>query len=409
MQSAHWTVVIVNDVAHVNGGAGQIALSSARELARRGHSVVLFSAVGPPDPSLEQAGVRIVCTNQLDILDNPNRFGAAAQGIWNRKAADEMADLLRALDPRKTLVHVHAWTKAISSSIIPVALAHGSGLVVTIHEYFLACPNGGFFNFVSGEMCHLKPLSAACVMTNCDLRGYSHKLWRVGRQHVQLSVGRLPGAVRHFITISRLSRSLIEPYLPAGARLYDIGNPIDAEMMPPVNVGREKMMVCVGRLASEKGPLLAAEASRWAQSQLKFIGDGYMRGRIEAQYPECAITGWTSHEEVQKQLERSRVLVFPSLWYEAQPLVVLEAAARGVPAVVADTSAARESVIDGETGLWFRRGDVEDLAQKLRMLQDDDFVTKLGAAAYSRFWASAPMLGKHVDQLEQCYQHVLES
>lgn len=409
MQDSRWTVVIVNDFAHVNGGAGQIALSSARELARRGHAVVLFSAVSPSDPSLERADVRIICTEQPEILHNPDRFGAAVQGLWNRRAAAEMAALLRQLDPRKTLVHVHGWTKALSSSIIPVALAHGAGLVVTVHEYFLACPNGGFFNYVSEKICHLTPLSAACVMTNCDSRSYSQKLWRVVRQEVQLSVGRLPSAVRHFITYSSLARSVIEPYLPIGARLYDIRNPIDAEIITPADVGRETSMVYVGRLASEKGPLLAAEAARRAKSDLRFVGDGYLRGRIEAQYPEYEITGWTSREEVHKQLKRSRALVFPSLWYETQGLVVLEAAARGVPAVVADTSAARESVIDRETGLWFRGGNVEDLAQKLRMLHDDDFVTKLGAAAYSSFWASPPTLVKHVDQLEQCYQHVLES
>ena len=85
------------------------------------------------------------------------------------------------------------------------------------------------------------------------------------------------------------------------------------------------------------------------------------------------------------------------------------AAARVVFAVVADTAAARESVIDGETGLWCREGDAEDLTRKLWMLRDDDFVTNLGVAAYSRFWAFAPTLVKHVDQREQCHQHVLGS
>ncbi len=226
---------------------------------------------------------------------------------------------------------------------------------------------------------------------------------------MQLSAGHLPSAVRNFITISALSRSLIEPFLPTGARFYNIGNPIDAAIKPPVDISANKSIVYVGRFALEKGPLLAAEASRRAKSELRFVGDGYLRGRIEAQYPECKITGWASREDVYRQLEGARTLVFPSFWYETQGLVVLEAAARGIPAVVADTSAARESVIDGETGLWFHGGDVEDLARKLRMLHDDNLVTKLGEAAYSSFWASAPILARHVDQLEQCYQQVLES
>lgn len=408
MQSDRWTVVIVNDFAHVNGGAGQIALSSAVELARRGHTVILFCGVKPVDPSLERAGVRIVCTGQPEILRNPNRFSAAVQGIWNRRAAAEMATLLRSLNPQTTLVHVHGWTKALSSAIMPVALAHGARVVVTIHDYFLACPNGTFFNHVSAKICHLTPLSAACVMTNCDSRSYSQKLWRVARQHVQISLGQLPNAARHFITYSTLARTLMEPFLPIGARLYEISNPIDAVMMHPVNASHETSMLYVGRLASEKGPLLAADAARRAKSQLRFVGDGDLRERIETQYPEFRVTGWVSREEIHKQLTRSRALVFPSLWYETQGLVVLEAAALGVPSIIADTSAARESVIDGETGLWFRGGDVEDLTRKFHMLQDSGLVTKLGRAAHSRFWASPPTLKSHVDQLEKCYQQVLE-
>src|ERR1035438_1919818 len=158
MQSSRWTIVIVNDYSYVNGGAGQIALSSARELARRGHSVILFSAVGPPDPSLAEAGVHIVCTDQPDILNNPNRIGAAVQGIWNSRSAKSMEALLGTLDPRKTLVHIHGWSKAISSSVAPAVLAHGASLVVTVHDYFLVCPNGGLFNYVSNTICHLSPL-----------------------------------------------------------------------------------------------------------------------------------------------------------------------------------------------------------------------------------------------------------
>ena len=31
--------------------------------------------------------------------------------------------------------------------------------VVTAHDYFLACPNGGFYNYSEGRHCNLKPLS----------------------------------------------------------------------------------------------------------------------------------------------------------------------------------------------------------------------------------------------------------
>lgn len=408
-QSDALTIVIVSDFAYINSGAANVALSSAIELARRGHSVILFSALSPIDPTLEQHGIRVICLNQRDILDRSNRLKDVIQAIWNRRASVEMSTLLNSLDPSKTVVHLHSWPKAISSSIVPAVLAHGSGLVVTVHDYFLACPNGGFYNWHSEKICHLKPLSLACITTNCARKGYLQKLGQVTRQRIQSSLGHLPGAVRHVITISAFSRGIIEPFLSAGVNLYEIRNPVDVDRRQPVNVSSNESLVFVGHLAAEKGPLLAAQAACISHMKLRFVGDGAMRSQIEANYPDCDISGWLSPGEAKKQMENSRAIVVPSLWYEGSPLVVLDAAARGVPAIVADTCAARESVIDGVTGLWFRGGDAQDLSRKLRNVKDDGLATRLGQNAYDHYWANPQTLATHADELEKCYAKILGS
>ena len=40
-------IVIANDYATICGGAEQVAISSARGLAERGHQVTFFSPIGP--------------------------------------------------------------------------------------------------------------------------------------------------------------------------------------------------------------------------------------------------------------------------------------------------------------------------------------------------------------------------
>jgi hypothetical protein len=166
MENDRLTIVVVSDFAHINSGAASVALSSAIELARRGHSVILFCALSPVDPTLEQHGIRVICLNNRDTLHGSNRLEGVIQSIWNPRASAEMSKLLNSLDPSKTVVHLHSWPKAISSSIVPAVLVHGAGLVVTVHDYFLACPNGGFYNWNSEKICHLKPLSFACMRTN---------------------------------------------------------------------------------------------------------------------------------------------------------------------------------------------------------------------------------------------------
>ena len=103
----------------------------------------------------------------------------------------------------------------------------------------------------------------------------------------------------------------------------------------------------------------------------------------------------------------ARAVVNASLIYETQGLTLLEAAAEGVPAIVSDSSVAREAVEDNATGLWFKAGDADDLAEKLIALhRDPDLAARLGRAAYERFWSQPPDIPSHLDQLERIYRGV---
>jgi glycosyltransferase involved in cell wall biosynthesis len=163
----------------------------------------------------------------------------------------------------------------------------------------------------------------------------------------------------------------------------------------------------VSRLEVIKGGELFAEAARLGGFRCLFVGDGPCRSEIRQKNPAAEITGWLPSESVWQQLRLSRCLVFPSLWYEAQPLVVLQASAVGVPSIVSDGCAARDQVEDGVTGLLFKNGDVESLLASLQHLQDDKLVTTLGINAYNRFWADPPTMERHVHALAVVYERML--
>ena len=107
-------------------------------------------------------------------------------------------------------------------------------------------------------------------------------------------------------------------------------------------------------------------------------------------------------------LKAARVLVFPSLWYETEGLSVIEAAALGVPAIVADTSAARLSITEGVTGLCFAGADETDLTRVMQTIAADDaLVGRMGQAAHDRYWEHPRTLERHVSELEAVYEQVL--
>lgn len=403
-----FSIIVVNDFAHINGGAARIALTSAGALARRGHRVTVFAAVPPIMPELAESGVRVICTGQHEILTDPNRWRASVQGIWNRKAARLMAELLTENDPARTIVHLHGWTKSLSSGVAWATRKKGFPVVCTLHEYFVACPNGGFYNYRTNTICRWRAMSFPCLFSNCDKHGYGQKLWRLVRQTIQRSFGGIPGNIGHFIFISSFSRAIMESYLPGNAAIYDLANPVSMKKPEPAQPEINTGIVAVGRLTPEKGYFLLAEATRKAGLDLTLIGDGELRVKIEQAFPEVRITGWVGESDVIQKVRSARALILPSLWYETQGLVVAEAASQGIPAIVPDSSAARDMITDGKNGLWFKGGDLLSLTDKLERIKDNHLVAAMGRAAYDDFWADPPSMEKHIRQLEMIYRRVLK-
>lgn len=409
MNHAPREIIILNDFAALNGGASVVALNSARELAARGDRVTLFTAVGPVDPALRGIdNLEVVCLGQEEIVRDPHRVRALVRGAWNRPAMRELDRLLRAKDPRRTVVHAHLWMKALSPAVFAPALARGFPVAVTLHDFFVACPNGGYYVYPKQEICHRRPLSLDCLRCSCDRRSYAQKLWRAGRTALQTSVIRLPARAAYFIGVSRFALDILRPDLPTGAPRTVLRNPIDCPDLGPADPAGADEFVFVGRLVPEKGPRLFAEAARLAGVKAVFVGDGEMRAELARDFPEAEITGWKTPSQVNARLRGARALVFASQWYETLGLVVVEAAANGVPAVVSDGCAARETVADGERGLHFRAGSAPSLAEKLRALAGDPaLAVQLGQAAYDWYWTDPWTVERHTDGLDAVYRQML--
>lgn len=398
------TVVLVLDHAFVSGGQAKVAFDSALGLKRFGHTPIVFAAAGPIDPSLVEAGIRVICLEQSDLVSNPSIAAAAFQGIWNKAAAATLDHLLAGLPHDRTVVHVHGWAKALSPSIAGPIARSGLRAIYTMHEYFLLCPNGGFYNYKQQATCHLQPLSTSCWATNCDSRNYVRKLWRNARQVVMTRVAKLPEVFDDVICISNFQQEAIGSKLPEGARIHLVSNPIATSDLGQKANPTEGDIVYVGRISPEKGTLLFAEACRRLGRVPVFVGDGPARAELMAQYPEAQVLGWQNHDTVRAMLRAARALVFPSLWYEGQPLVVLEAKSLGTPVIVSDGCAARDDIEDGISGLWFRNADADDLARVILAMSEDDTARRLSRGAYAAFWADPPTIEKHVRTLLGIYR-----
>ncbi|WP_417835093.1 glycosyltransferase family 4 protein [Thalassospira xiamenensis] len=405
------TIVILSDSLRNNGGAAKVAIKSAIGLSLAGYRVIFVGGESSPaDPELAASRVEIISLNQLSISDPSNRGKTFLTGLWNFGAAQSLRKILAQLDPSSTVVHLHSWSKVLSTAIIPAIRQGSFPLVLTLHDYFTACPNGSFYDYQAHLTCHRKPLSLACLSCNCDARHPLHKMWRTARQVIQHGPGHFPASVDAFISVSDFSQRILQPFLPQETPIHRIDNPIECtKLSTAAEPDRACGVLYIGRLSPEKGPELLAAAGREAGVQVTFIGDGELSTNLRISFPEHKFTGWLSFSEITPLIDQTRALVMPSLWYETLGLTVLECAARGIPAIVADTCAATDIVINEETGLFFTGGDQRSLAKMLERISDNDTVKRLGAKAYQRFWANPPTLEKHIIDLCKLYNSLSSS
>jgi glycosyltransferase involved in cell wall biosynthesis len=394
-------VVILAEFAAASGGAEKVALESARGLAEAGLAVTYIQAIaGEADRMLDHGNIRRIVLGLPDIW-SLGGVRAAAAGIWHGAAARSLAAALDGLPARPDCIHLHQWTRALSPAIFPVLFRLDVPLVVTLHDYFLVCPNGVHYRFDRAEPCGLAPLSAACIAAPCDARSRAHKLVRVARTAALRQV--LKGRPLHVVHVCDASRRRLGDLLDGCAVTHHrIDNPVRLPEGPPAAPARGDAIAYVGRLTREKGADLVAEAARAAGLPALFIGAGPLEAELRAQ-PGVEVIGWQPPEAVWEILRsRARALAAPSRWYETGPLTVYEALAAGLPVVASERSGASEKVRHGQTGFVVAPA-VGSLAAAFAALRDDACAGALGAEARARFRAKPMTLATHAAALQAVY------
>lgn len=370
-------VVIVDDTADNFGGTAQVAYVTARVLADRGYNVVYFAGTGPVHDRL--AGIRVITVRDKPFLESDSKVKGALEGLSSKRSYRALCSLLSEFDPSDTVLHIHSWTHALSSSIFDAIADMGFRSLATLHEYFIACPNGGFFDYRSHEICRLRPCSPACVARNCDKRSYAQKLYRIARLAIQSrAIGRARPKLAY---LSEFTYGILRGNrFDDGSPTY-LPNPIEArgEYAPSPIESREGYLF-IGRMDPEKNPELFCEALTRLGLPGTLCGDGPLLPRLREKYPNLTFLGWCGKDELARQSRANKALVLTSYCLEASPLVCLEAMfAAGIPSIVPNTCGATAYIEDGKNGIWFENGSLDSCCNAIRTLEDGETYKRICA------------------------------
>lgn len=395
-------IVIVCDYAFFEGGAANVAMQSVLAFAKHTDlNVYCFAGSGEPCEELKNSRAKVIALGMPDLLGNKNRIDAFLKGIYNKKAGEELKKLLSTLKKEETVIHIHTWTKVLSSSVFKACEETGFNTYLTVHEYFLACPNGACYNYVEQKICELHPLSVACLKCNCDARNYPQKLWRCIRQAKQNSVIRHNDNV-NYVFISPYQEKQLLRRIPEVKHKYLVKNPINVGVRMQIEAEKNSDFVYIGRLSGEKGPQLFCEAVTKAGVHGIVIGKGILEEELKQQYQNIEFAGWQNKEQISERLKRTRALIFPTLWYEGSPLTVPEVQAHGIPCIVTDCSSAIDDIVQGENG-EIVSANADEMATAINRFKDDEYIRKLSRNTYQMFDERRGSEKWYVDNLMNIY------
>ncbi len=314
------------------------------------------------------------------------------RALWQMLTRDP-GPYLRLLGARRpALIHAHFGVDGVQ--ILPLARRLGVPLVTTFHGF------------------------DATLKTQAFLRSpawFNYPLFRAS-------------LARHgafFLCASEFIRSkvLAMGFPPERTRTHYLG--VDCGAIVPRESGEETQTVLhVARLVEIKGTEILIRAFAIAARsrpgwRLEIIGDGPLRGRLEALVRDCGVKeavdflGVRPHEEVMMRMRRSAMVVLPSIEpkdgrREGLGMVLLEAAAIGLPVIGSRSGGIAETMCEGESGLLVPPGDPQALATTLATLMDDP-TRRLAMGASGREFVTRNFdRGRQTKRLEALYDALLQ-
>ncbi|MBY0423379.1 MAG: glycosyltransferase family 4 protein, partial [Parvularculaceae bacterium] len=296
----------------------------------------------------------------------------AVRGLYDPSAAAFMNDALTGLGGGDFVVHVHGWAQILSPAIFAALRPHARRVVLTCHDFFLACPNGNYTVYPKARACDAKPMSLDCALRHCDKRQYAHKVWRLARHaslHRQLAPSK--NLFRYLAIHAQMIPILEKGGVPA-SRIRVLPNPSDAPSAPRVVAENNREILYVGRLEFEKGADIAAAAARKIGARIRFVGDGRARASVEAEGGDAHFEGWRSRAEMARYFANARFLVAPSRCVEPFGLAAVEALQAGLPVVAAPTLLIARDLERLGMGVVAEKPDTDGFARAFEALLGDD-------------------------------------
>ncbi len=352
-------VLLVHNYYKIPGGEDTAVSNEKRLLEQHGHQVILYTR----------------SNQELDSFSAWQKIMLPFTALFSLRTYREVKYLIK--KENIDVVHVHNTLSLISPSVYYAAFSCKVPVIQTIHNFRLMCPAATFVR--EGRICEdcvehglgcavrhncyrgskLQTLVSASVLKFHRILGTYRKLFYICL--TDFNKEKLLLLNRNGKTVVREEQIFVKPNF--------VWRP-EAE-----KTEKKEQYIYIGRLDKLKGIRVLLQAwKELSEKELLICGSGPEEEWIERYLKEnhmeqVKLIGQLPHEKALKLLAKSKALVLPTLWYEGQPMVILESYAVGTPVLASNIGNTGNMLIPGVTGIRFIPGNPEDLKRAVSELE----------------------------------------
>lgn len=412
------TVLHINKVHYIAGGAEAIYFRTAEILESKGHHSVYFAMQHPENLPCHTSGhfMPLIDISERNVI---NYVKASFRNLYSFTSRKYISGLL---DKYKVdIVHMHDIHRQMSPSILYEIKKRQIPIVMTLHNYKMICPSFiMMFNKKPCEACdqgkYFNALKLRCIKGSffrsalLSMELYLHHKVLDAYRNVDI-----------FIAPSMFLKNKHEE-MGFHKKIMHLPYPLDVEEFENINSGvagdrtdNRINFVYFGRLEPEKGLYTLFESIKNLSNNesgnravFNIVGDGPIKDELHEMarkngMESIKFPGFLKGENLFSEIKKADVVIIPSEWYENYPVSVMEAFALGRPVIGARIGGIPEMVKDNETGLTFESGNAAELCEKIEYVINNPDETIVWGQNARKFIEQEVNPEKHYQKLMAIY------
>lgn len=388
-------ILLVNYRYFISGGPEKYMFNIKKMLEDNGHEVIPFSIHSNKNVKTKYSKyfVEPIGGRDATYFDEVKK---TPKSIWQMLTRSiysfEVESVIKReiKDVKPDLVYIIHFVNKLSPSVITGARKTGIPVVLRLSDYFLLCPRFDFmYEKKVCEECLTKGY-VSCIKKRCVKGSLFASIIRVFSMKFHKAINVYKG-VYAFITPSEF----LKKKLSLNGFDEDKIHCIPTFTSSKTKVGNPEIGsygLYFGRVTEEKGVETVIKAyEKLPEYTVKIMGDDTTEEATKLKnyvkkhkIKNVEFLGFKSGEELENIIKAARFTLIPSIWYDNLPNTALESFQYSKPVIASNIGSLPELVIDGENGYLFNPSDEEDLIKKIKMLDDDKLVKKMGEASRRR-------------------------